>query len=72
MKAILILDEMPIVCNECPLLGELEYDEMTKIHEDCPLKEMPEKKDYDGSYVEKVDINSFLLGWNACIEEIEK
>lgn len=37
----------------------------------CPLKPMPEKKEVsDDAYV--ADYTDFDLGWNACIEEIEK
>lgn len=60
MKAILVLNEMPKNCLECPLgknmsipietciqcpIGKCVIDEETEIRPDwCPLKPMPEKK----------------------------
>lgn len=35
----------------------------------CPLKRMPEKMRTDADDIEE---NSYFLGWNECIEEIEK
>lgn len=87
MRAILVIDK-PIDCQSCRLVqrdygndywcqfvGELEYDEMTKIHEDCPLKEMPEKRILPSSEVQNTNYGEepwFSDGWNACLEEIEK
>ena len=84
MKAILVLDEMPSSCLECPIgedmsisieaciqcpLGKCAIDEETKIRPDwCPLKPMIEKKDRN-----KV-VGDYLRGrcdgYNACIDEI--
>ena len=91
MKAILVTD-MPIDCQHCTLVqrdygndywcqfvGDLEFDEVSKIHERCPLKKMPTKNDYEGSYVEYAKVSALeafhqglAIGWNDCIEEIER
>ena len=60
MKAILILDEMPGACAECPLCVHAKFDyyfdehictangqeilDERYVHHMCPLKEMPEKR----------------------------
>lgn len=67
---------------ECKLTHKVvqEYiDERTK-PDWCPIREMPEKKDYKGpdavagAYVsDRVDIvihEAGKLGWNSCIDEI--
>lgn len=75
MKAILILEEMPSCCNDCPcfngaedrsccniLLKEVEGQ--NGIDEDCPLKPIPPRREYaDESKVYKA-------GWNECLDEI--
>lgn len=78
MKAILVIDEMPIKCEECPLHYRKRQDiyrcEMThkNIHLNnkpswCPLKPLPEKKntDFHPNVV-------YANGWNDCIKEIKE
>ena len=82
MKAILVLNEMPENCLECPLgknmsiaietciqcpLGKCAIDAETEIRPDwCPLKPMPSKKPHTENVLE-VFTNA---GYNACIDEI--
>lgn len=81
MKAILVLDEMPAGCLRCHLAidhchgtipPEKYYDKRPSW---CPLKEMPKKMDEE-DYRQKVNGNGDyyeqVIGWNACIEELEK
>ena len=85
MKAILVLDEMPCACAECPLHTYAKFDyyfdehictangqeilDTREVHRMCPLKEMPK-------YKSTVDVGGFdrgkAFGWNECLEEIEK
>ena len=69
MKAILILDEMPCACVECPLCVHAKFDyyfdkiiciangdkilDTSEVHRMCPLREIPDN------------------AWNT-IEEIER
>ena len=74
MKAILVID-MPKGCCECNCAIDLCHGTIpsqewyNKRPSWCPLKPMPRKKqislreDYDAYY---------KMGWNDCIEEIEK
>lgn len=92
MKAILVFNEMPKKCDDCPLnrdsicIGTLENsygvwgcyvvlpDEDEKPYW-CPLKKMPQEREFnkqENCLPIKVDGNSFALGWNACLEEINK
>lgn len=85
MKAILVIDDMPIKCEECPLhyrkRQEIYRCEMT--HKNirlnskpswCPLKPLPKKiltlvRMQNGNIV-NVQETSFANGWNDCLEEI--
>lgn len=82
MKAVLLIDEMPKTCLDCPLNGyenvcnvtlEDNYDYLTERPSWCPLKSLPSEKNHinilgeNGTYA-----RGFEDGWNACIEEIEK
>lgn len=72
MKAILVID-MPTNCAKCKLahlqgIGEsicnaVDWDRRP---EWCPLKPMPKRKDILDSRMKTA------IGWNECIEEIEK
>ena len=83
MKAILVIDEMPIKCEDCPLHYRKRQDiyrcEMT--HKNirlnskpswCPLKPLPQKKEETFAYwiAHCNDPESYICGWNACIDEI--
>lgn len=77
MKAILVIDEMPTECIECPFhriyadgfLNETYCSVMAKRNKDgvntradwCPLKPMPMKSVWKNDYSD---------GWNACLEEL--
>ena len=83
MKAILILDEKPITCWDCPC-HDCEFDVcqvykegMTYDSDNCPLKPMPQKNKYDVEkyatvdYENDVNLGHYLnKGWNDCIDEI--
>lgn len=62
--------------NVCRISGDIlkEDDYYKKRPDNCPLREVPEKKqiehveeDYDGGYS-----HGFTQGYNACIDEILK
>lgn len=84
MKAILVID-MPRDCEECPLYDEYQmrcyYLRNDKYAVDvipswCPLKPLPQKEekpkvsgglDWDNAFN-----CGYVVGWNACLEEIEE
>ena len=77
MKAVLVIDEMPKECDECPMydFGWGEYCMATgkSVKADgkepwCPLKEMPNKMAVEDRWYSE----EFARGWNECLEEIEK
>ena len=80
MKVMLILENRPALCGDCPCWDNIGYCNaadkpagMYQQPEFCPLKPMPQKKHLD----ESLDLENFTEylrfdGWNACIEEIEK
>lgn len=83
-RAILLLDEMPCACAECPLHTHVSFDyyynesicmatgneilNTKEVHRMCPLKEMPKKMAVEDRWHSE----EFARGWTACIEEIEK
>ena len=83
-KAILIMDDMPECCADCPcsfferdnpilnlICGVTQEDAYNVGKPDwCPLRELSEKKGGDKWQDEISD--SYNAGWNACIEEIIK
>lgn len=79
MKAILMVD-MPIACDMC-WLSVLKQKGIYCRHEGkynfeharpswCPLKPMPSKKETVRD--EPYSIEDYRIGWNACLEELEK
>ena len=80
MKAVLILDEMPNNCSECPCCNDgecgnqykgdiSEYLEWGKGRPSwCPLKPMPSYKAVDLN--DTRDVVMFCHGWNTCLNEI--
>ena len=81
MKAILVLKEMPKECDECPFYDGawgvycMATNEPVKAEEKpswCPLKEMPQKKEPIEEWWMKDKDISYRVGWNACLEELEK
>ena len=83
MKAILVLDEMPKSCCDCCLTDgewskcvvEWRDEEYNKRPSWCPLKPMPKKMNEE-DYRQKVNGNGDyyeqVIGWNACIEELDR
>lgn len=77
-KAILVMD-MPTCCSECPCcyVSRCEVFQKGITREDiyeskpnwCPLREVPQKQEYDG-LMEYDDI--YADGFNTCIAEIMK
>lgn len=75
-KAYLIMD-MPESCQKCDLWNILKCYEKIDVKEiktfnekriaKCPLRDVPDKEDYDG-LGDYDDIHAD--GWNACIDEI--
>lgn len=78
MKAILVIDEMPKRCGECPCVNdEFEFCRADEKIRDCdryktptwcPLKPLPQKKELFGKI--PLDKMAEYIGWNACIDEI--
>ena len=83
MKAILVIDKMPIKCEDCPLhyrkRQEIYRCEMT--HKNirlnskpswCPLKELPINKEIKGDWENVVDvwIDGANYGYNKCLNDI--
>lgn len=72
-KAILIMD-MPEMCCECPCEADMvcqalheELDDSCKKLNDCPLREVPQKKDTKYHPCR----NPYeVSGYNACIDDI--
>lgn len=60
------------ICVSCPIAGKSALDgEAESIPDWCPLKPLPEKKEYivpiDNVEAQK---DFIAVGWNACIDEI--
>lgn len=73
-KAILILDKMPVSCEDCECSFEKDYtfcaitgraNRFLEKPEWCPLVPMPDKPDYP-----PINECSYVAGWNACIDAI--
>ena len=87
MKAILVID-MPTRCSNCYLAEEWfnEYGEkvyycsfrrmnVPKNGDVCEkLRPLPQEREFSKQNILpiKVDGNSFVLGWNACLDEITR
>lgn len=80
-KMILVLDNAEKgCCYECPLgyVDIHDYDcnpicTLSHRYDECPLKPLPKKKDYEDKCVDGVLAFSNLRyadGWNDCIDEI--
>ena len=78
-KCVLVMD-MPISCDECPLFGS-HYSDMTckangrsinypypkdERQDFCPLRELPEK----ANHPDWCDGGRYDKGYNACIDEL--
>lgn len=74
-KAVLVID-MPDCCGHCAILGDSsdcalvgEYVDITKKHEKCPLRPLPEKweiQPYNSQ--SRVD---WKIGYNNCLDDIQ-
>lgn len=82
-KAILILNEMPSCCNNCPCFNgvedrsdcnllEKEIEDILIIDKDCPLKPIPHNDFIDEaeSYQTEEEYKAYVSGWNECLDEI--
>ncbi len=81
-KAILIMDDMPECCADCPcsfferdnpilnlICGVTQEDAYNVGKPDwCPLRELPEKK--ETNYYMNNKEKGIVEGWNACLEKI--
>lgn len=59
-------------CVSCPIAGKLALDgEAESIPDWCPLKPLPEKKEYIVP-IDNVESQKDIIavGWNACLREI--
>lgn len=81
MKAILVLDEMPMTdCAECPLcvwgIGGWACCPTRKDIEDegkptwCPLRPLPERKEMPKNYANRDYTQGIVDGWNSCWDEV--
>ena len=77
-KAILIID-MPRCCDECSIICEQYYSAVKNENfnnnmkpDNCPLREVPQKKKLDGdvSTTQKMSEELVRVGYNACLDEI--
>ena len=73
-RAMLIMD-MPEACYECPCEADYvcqakckEIDEIDKVQEWCPLREVPQKADIKKAVT--MTTLCWCEGYNACIDEI--
>lgn len=87
-KAILVIDNYPSECIECPFSKVYANNHLAETHciltattfwngvneraKDCPLKRMPERQEVDYSKVLDYSDGYFAEGWNACLDEIER
>jgi len=83
-KAILIMDDMPECCADCPcsfferdnpilnlICGVTQEDAYNVGKPDwCPLRELPEKIPELKSGYEDLSTSIRRVGWNACLDEI--
>lgn len=77
MKAILVIDMPKNGCESCMfdnyglcIVRANEKDVHKRANREwCPLKPLPQRQPKDNS--NEVNLG-FELGWNACLEEIEK
>lgn len=77
-KAILVMD-MPNSCAKCKFVEHEDEGWLTcslcdyrmayvfERADYCPLRELPQKPDYP-----PINEQSYVAGWNACIDEIMK
>ena len=66
-------DDGKHLCDHCPIWNDnlhfCQFDLKTG-HKGCPLKPLPQKLDTD--HCELFPVENWRIGWNACLEGIEK
>ena len=76
-KAVLVMD-MPRCCDECSVICEQYYSAVKNESfnnnmkpNNCPLREVPQKKDETKSdwFYEQM-VSAYAQGYNKCIDEI--
>lgn len=81
MKAILVIEDMPNTCYECPIDGNAclfwAWVDDTKRNksEHCPLKPLPKKKTEEEEkakdpYNEDLFYDDYIRGYNDCLDEL--
>ena len=81
MAKVMLIMDMPESCEKCKLssclvpigvgicfVGRENFDDMTKVQDWCPLRELPQTKDENAEYY-KIE-RYRARGWNDCIEAI--
>lgn len=81
-KSVLVVDT-PDCCGRCRLLyrgyplecsythNVIHVDSLCSHREkDCPLKPLPEKKNFDDIYSSRRSNVDEIIGWNKCLAEI--
>ena len=72
-KSVLVIDT-PTRCEECEVFNPYEGCPLTGslggIDDDCPLRQLPEKKNFDDIYRIRRFNADERIGWNACLDEI--
>jgi len=72
-KAILVIDEMPNKCCDCPYSAErycrldMKKFPQGRKRKDCPLRPLPQRIPIDN---DSQTLDCMAIGWNACINEI--
>lgn len=71
-KSILVIDT-PNCCGECELCGKWNIKDLKTFPKDCPLKDLPERKE-DVEIKKNSDYSEsfYIQGYNACIDDILK
>ena len=81
MTKVMLIMDMPENCAMCELSSYISsrgfgtccvtgesFDDTTKVHYSCPLRELPQTKDENAEYY-KIE-RYRARGWNDCIEAI--
>lgn len=80
-KSILVVDT-PKICGDCWLFVNYDskHQHCNYLWEDvryrdkplsnCPLKELPQKRELPKLYEDNYELKAEIKGWNACIDEI--
>lgn len=77
-KGIIIINDIPALCFDCRFCAFDDFDRRVCVVNRkctdgvckpvwCPVNEIPERPDYP-----PINENSFIAGWNSCLDEIER